>query len=78
MAINISRHDERHGRFDRKASVEYHLIFSAVFVVLLFTMVLERMMPWTWLHKANEVRRASVISRAWDAAQTCTAYAFMG
>jgi hypothetical protein len=78
MAIDITSHDERQASFDRKPSVEYHLIFAASFIIFLVAAVIERLMPWTWLNTSRDRVRPSVFARALDAAKTCTAYAFMG
>ncbi len=76
MAIDITGH-ERHAQSDRRPSFEYHLIFAASFIIFLVAAVLERLMPWNWLNTISR-RRPSVFTRAWDAAETCSAYSFMG
>ena len=41
--------------------------------------MLERLMPWRWLAQdTRRERHASVFREAWEAAGTCSAYAFMG
>ncbi len=77
MAIDMTGH-ERHAHSDRKPSIEYHLIFAASFSIFLVAAMLERLMPWTWLNTIKDRRPPSVFARAWDAAKTCSAYAFMG
>ena len=80
MAIDKTHRVPR-SKAAHKASIEFHLIFLISFLFMLVATVLERMMPWTWLRKGDEVEvqdRRSVIARAWGAAQTCTTYAFMG
>ena len=77
MAIETAGYGKGYQNFERRPSLEYHLIFAASFVILLSAAILERLMPWTWM-KASKDRRASVFTRAWDAAKTCSAYAFMG
>jgi hypothetical protein len=78
MDTDVATYGKRPKKFDRKPSVEYHLIFAASFVILLLAAVLERLMPWTWLSASKDRNRASIIDRAWGGAKTCSAYAFMG
>jgi hypothetical protein len=79
MAIGVTGHDEPRSAAVHKTSGEYHLIFLVCFLFMLVATVIERLMPWTWIRKADEgQRRASVIEKAWGSAQTCATYAFMG
>jgi hypothetical protein len=77
MAMNVPVCGAERTRSERKRSIEYQLIFAVSFIIFFLAAVVERLLPWTWV-TSQPRHRTSIFSRAWDAAQTCTAYAFMG
>jgi hypothetical protein len=79
MDIDMSKDNWPRRRATGKASIEYRLIFLVSFLLFVVATVIERLMPWTWLQASEDgQRRLSIVGKAWDAAETCTTYAFMG
>lgn len=79
MAIDMSRESGQRRKSTGKTSIEYQMIFLVCFLFFVFATVLERLMPWTWFkHSENRQAHRSLVGKAWDAAETCTTYAFMG
>ena len=78
MAIDMSRNVGLRHKQPAKASIDYYLIAGVCFLVFLVAAIIERLMPWNWLRPAKNGQRGSIVARSWDAAKTCTIYAFMG
>jgi hypothetical protein len=78
MTMDVAACEAQSAKSNPKKSIEYHLIFSVSFIIFFLAALIERLMPWTWWSRSRLHLRTSIFARAWDAAQTCTAYAFMG
>jgi hypothetical protein len=79
MAIDMSKDSGPRRKSPGNASIEYQLIFLVTFLFFVVATVIERLMPWTWLQVSEDgQRRRSIVGKAWDAAETCTTFAFMG
>lgn len=70
--------DHRRTKFENKPSIEYRLILLVSFIFFALAALIERVMPWNWWRQRTANQPSSIFARAWDAARTCTAYAFMG
>jgi hypothetical protein len=58
--------------------LDYWLIFSACFAVFLPVTLVKHAIPRHWTSAAEEPRRLSIISDAWETAHECAALAFSG
>jgi hypothetical protein len=72
---------ERYGARDRRARKngnEFHFILLVIFTFFLLTGMFEQLLPWRWRVRRGEGRPSSLLQQAWEQAETCTTYAFMG
>jgi Antenna complex alpha/beta subunit len=79
MALALSNQSTSQGKRGAKRPIEFRIIFAVCFAVFLLAAVVERLLPWKWLAPRSEGKRhLSIFEQAWEAAGTCTTYAFMG
>jgi hypothetical protein len=79
MALALSKHSTSHVKRGGKRSIEFRIIFAVSFAFFLLAAVVERLLPWKWLAlRPERKRQQTIFEQAWEAAGTCTTYAFMG